>query len=108
MNGNDPIGCGLGAGRASELLMLVCEYEQRSAYSNTDLLGEEKVAFGDSDNEMRFATTTRNRNPMDTRPAACRLSTCPNLLNLPEPTRHHLSFAPPPFYAMNDQWFVSL
>ena len=63
MNGNDPIGCGLGAGRASEPLMLVCEYEQRSAYSNTDLLGEEKVAFGDSDNEMRFATTTRNRNP---------------------------------------------
>jgi hypothetical protein len=58
-NGNDPMGCGLGAGRASELLMLVYEYERRCAYSNTDLLGEEKVAFGgDSDNGMRFATAT--------------------------------------------------
>jgi hypothetical protein len=29
MNGNDPIGCGLGEGRASGLLRLACEYKQR-------------------------------------------------------------------------------
>ena len=48
MNGNDPIGCGLGAGRASGFLRLACEEEERCwVYSNTDFLGEEKVAFGD-------------------------------------------------------------
>ena len=49
MNGNDPIGCGFGAGRASGLLRLACEYERCWVYSKTDFLGEEKVAFGGSD-----------------------------------------------------------
>jgi hypothetical protein len=53
MNGNDPIGCGLGAGRASGLLRLAYEYERCWVYGNTDPLGEEKVAFGESDNDNR-------------------------------------------------------
>ena len=49
MNGNDPIGCGLGAGRASGLLRLAYKNERCWVYSNTDPLGEEKVAFSESD-----------------------------------------------------------
>ncbi len=45
MNGNDPIGCGLGEGRASENLRLACEYEECWVYCNTDFLGGEKVPF---------------------------------------------------------------
>lgn len=44
MNGNDPIGCGLGAGRASGLLRSACEHVV-SLY--TDFLGEEEVPFGE-------------------------------------------------------------
>jgi hypothetical protein len=44
-NGNDPMGCGLGAGRASEL-DVSCERLTGSAgfCKNSDLLEEEKVA----------------------------------------------------------------
>jgi hypothetical protein len=51
MNGNDPIGCGLGAGRASGLLRLAYEYERCWVYSNTYFLGVEKVPFDESDNK---------------------------------------------------------
>ena len=43
MNGNEPIGCGLGAGRASGKLQVSCKCERRGLCRNSDLQEEEKV-----------------------------------------------------------------
>ena len=46
MNGNEPIGCGLGAGRASgDRLQVSCKCELRDLCMNSDLQEEEKVPF---------------------------------------------------------------
>lgn len=83
MNGNDPIGCGFGAGRASELLrsavstsgagsiVILTSWGKRWCHFFCDRCSESSVAV--------FSQAVSVNTAMDTRPAPRRNSTCPNV-----------------------------